>query len=130
MTTPQTNPPRATRVPPAEHLSPASVLGLRTGREIPILGLGTWMLTSHTTEAVQHAFELGYRMVDTSGDYQTQRGIGKAIHRYAGQRQSLYVTTKVEPEKDGYDSIRRSLDELELDYVDLVLIHLSLIHIS
>ena len=123
MTTPQTNPKLATRIPPAEPLSPASVVGLRTGREIPILGLGTWMLTSHTAESVQHAFELGYRMVDTSADYQTQRGIGKAIRRYTGQRPSLYVTTKVEPEEDGYDSIRQSLDELELDYVDLVLIH-------
>ena len=123
MTTPQTNHPRAAWLPPAELLRPDSVLRLRTGREMPILGLGTWMLTSHTAESVQHAFEMGYRMVDTSADYQTQGGIGKAVRRYTGQRQSLYVTTKVEPEKDGYASIRQSLDELKLAYVDLVLIH-------
>jgi diketogulonate reductase-like aldo/keto reductase len=109
--------------PQAERLSPASFLSLRTGREMPILGLGTWMLTSHTADSVQHAFEVGYRMVDTSADYQTQQGIGKAMGRYHGNRRSLFVTTKVEPEKDGYDSLRHSLEELKLDYVDLVLIH-------
>jgi diketogulonate reductase-like aldo/keto reductase len=103
--------------------SPASSLRLRTGRQIPVLGLGTWMLTSHTAESVERAFEMGYRMVDTSADYQTQQGIGKAIRRFDGERASLYVASKVEPEKDGYKSILESLEELKLDYVDLALIH-------
>jgi diketogulonate reductase-like aldo/keto reductase len=59
-------------------LTPESNLTLRNGREMPVLGLGSWMLTTHTAEAVMHAFELGYRMVDTSADYKTQPGIGKA----------------------------------------------------
>jgi diketogulonate reductase-like aldo/keto reductase len=109
--------------PPAEELTPDSVLTLRTGRVIPVIGLGSWMLTSHTTESVQHAFELGYRMVDTSSDYKTQPGIGKAVRRYSGPRESLYVVMKVEPEENGYDATSRNLEELELAYADLVLIH-------
>jgi diketogulonate reductase-like aldo/keto reductase len=108
---------------PAEELTPASVITLRTGRDMPVLGLGTWMLTSHTTESVQHAFELGYRMVDTSTDYMTQPGIGKAVRRYDRPRASLFIAMKVEPEEHGYEATRRNLEELKLAYVDLVLIH-------
>jgi diketogulonate reductase-like aldo/keto reductase len=104
-------------------LTPGSVVTLRTGRDMPVIGVGTWMLTSHTTESVQHAFELGYCMVDTSFDYMTQPGIGKAVRRHDRPRASLYISMKVEPEEDGYDATRRNLEELKLAYVDLVLIH-------
>jgi diketogulonate reductase-like aldo/keto reductase len=90
---------------------------------MPIIGLGSWMLTSHTAEAVQRALELGYRLVDTSADYMTQPGIGKAIRNFNQPRESLYLAMKVEPEENGYDATRRNLDELKLDYADLVLIH-------
>jgi 2,5-diketo-D-gluconate reductase A len=114
---------RSPGLPPAEFLDSNSTIELRTGREMPVLGLGTWMLTSHTAASVQHAFELGYRLVDTSADYQTQGGIGKAIHNYGQPRESLFVTMKVEPEENGYDATRRNLEEAKLDYADLVLIH-------
>jgi 2,5-diketo-D-gluconate reductase A len=109
--------------PPGETLTLKSNVTLRTGREMPVLGLGSWMLTSHTPESVQHAFELGYRMIDTSADYMTQPGIGKALHRHGAPRDSLYISMKVEPEENGYDATRRNLDELRLTYADLVLIH-------
>jgi 2,5-diketo-D-gluconate reductase A len=109
--------------PPAEELTPASVVSLRTGREMPVIGLGSWMLTSHTAESVQHAFEIGYRMVDTSSDYRTQPGIGKAVRRHNGPRDSLFIAMKVEPEEDGYEATSRNLEELKLAYADLVLIH-------
>ena len=108
---------------PAEELTPASTIELRTGREIPVIGLGTWMLTSHTAESVQHAFEIGYLMVDTSADYQTQPGIGKAMRRHERPRDSIYVVMKVEPKEDGYHATVKNLGELKLAYADLVLIH-------
>jgi diketogulonate reductase-like aldo/keto reductase len=113
----------APQPPPGEELGPDSTVTLRTGREMPVIGLGSWMLTSHTPEAVLHAFELGYHMVDTSADYKTQPGIGKAIRRYNHRRDSLFVTMKVEPEEDGYEATARNLEELKLAYADLVLIH-------
>jgi 2,5-diketo-D-gluconate reductase A len=110
------------RAPVAE-LGPESTVRLHTGREIPVIGLGTWMLTSHTAASVQRAFEYGYRLVDTSADYQTQGGIGKAIREYREARETLYVAMKVEPEENAYVATRRNLEELKLGYVDLVLIH-------
>jgi 2,5-diketo-D-gluconate reductase A len=108
---------------PLQPLDVSSVVELRSGRDMPVIGLGTWMLTSHTPEAVLHAFELGYRMVDTSADYKTQPGIGKAVRRLPLPRESLFISMKVEPEENGYDATRRNLEELKLAYADLVLIH-------
>ena len=108
---------------PAHHLGLGSTVRLRTGREMPVIGLGTWMLTSHTAASVQRAFDAGYRMVDTSADYETQTGVGNAIRTCHQLRGSLFVAMKVEPEENGYDATRRNLEELRLDYVDLVLIH-------
>ena len=108
---------------PAEPLTLESTIALRSGREMPVLGLGSWMLTSHTAESVQHALELGYRLVDTSSDYMTQSGIGKAVRRVAPRRDALFIVMKVEPEENGYDATVRNLAELKLAYADLVLIH-------
>jgi len=64
------------REPP---MDPQSTVTLHTGSPMPILGLGTWQLTEDTAATVEDAFRLGYRMIDTSGDYGTQPGIGEAI---------------------------------------------------
>ena len=104
-------------------LAPESTLSLRNGARMPVLGMGTWMLTSHTAEAVQHGFELGYRMVDTSADYHTQSGIGRAMLRSDVPREALFVSMKVEENEDGYEATLKNLKELKLAYADLVLIH-------
>jgi 2,5-diketo-D-gluconate reductase A len=96
---------------------------LRSGNRMPPLGLGSWMLTSQTSERVGQALALGYRMVDTSGDYQTQKGIGKAIRESGIPRSDLYLVTKVEEDDDGYEATVKNLEELRLEYADLVLIH-------
>ncbi len=96
---------------------------LASGNRMPVLGLGSWMLTSHTAERVTNAIALGYRMVDTSGDYLTQGGIGRAIRASGMPRDELFIVTKVEEDDDGYDATRKNLDELKLEYADLVLIH-------
>jgi len=125
MSSTQANVRRAVRPqqPPTGDLSVESTVRLRSGREIPLLGLGTWMLTTHTAEAVQHALELGYRLVDTSADYLTQPGIGRAVRRGFVERESLFITMKVEEKEDGYAATVRNLEELKLAYANLVLIH-------
>jgi 2,5-diketo-D-gluconate reductase A len=100
-----------------------STVALFTGRVMPLLGLGTWQLKHQTVDNVRSALEAGYRMIDTSGDYHTQRGIGEALRASALPRKSVYVVTKVEETDDAYAAIRTNLAELRLDYVDLVLIH-------
>jgi diketogulonate reductase-like aldo/keto reductase len=108
---------------PPPMLTPESTRRLRTGREIPVLGLGTWMLTSHTRDMIENALGLGYRLIDTSGDYHTQPGIGEAIAELAPSRDEIFVTSKVETDSDTYEQTCKNLEELDLDYLDLVLIH-------
>jgi 2,5-diketo-D-gluconate reductase A len=96
---------------------------LPSGNRMPLLGLGTWQLRHHTTDAVARAVDLGYRMLDTSGDYHTQRGIGEALRSRTWLRSSIYLVTKVEECDDGFESLRQNLCELKVEHVDLVLIH-------
>ena len=90
---------------------------------MPILGLGTWQLTNDTIDTVAYALELGYRLIDTSSDYGTQPGIGEAMKNSTIDRESIYVVTKVEETDDAYERTKANLKELNLEYVDLMLIH-------
>ncbi len=96
---------------------------LRTDGAMPVLGLGTWQLTDNTAATVRQALELGYRMIDTSGDYGTQPGIGEALRTTDVPREELYLVTKVEEHEDAYEATRRNLDELRVERADLMLIH-------
>jgi diketogulonate reductase-like aldo/keto reductase len=75
---------------------------MHTGRRMPALGLGTWELTHSTAKSIAHALESGYRMIDTSGDYGTQRGVGDGIRQHGTDRRKVFVVTKVEEDEDAY----------------------------
>ncbi|HZD04005.1 MAG TPA: aldo/keto reductase, partial [Longimicrobiales bacterium] len=90
---------------------------------MPVLGLGTWELTRDTPGSVERALDLGYRMIDTSGDYGTQPGVGEGIRRSGLDRDELYVVTKVEEDEDAYRSTVENLDELGMEHADLMLVH-------
>lgn len=96
---------------------------LHTGSEMPVIGLGTWQLTDDTAGAVASALEVGYRLIDTSSDYGTQPGVGKGIKKSSIDRESIYLVTKVEEEDDSYERTKSNLEELKLEYVNLMLIH-------
>jgi diketogulonate reductase-like aldo/keto reductase len=96
---------------------------LRTGREMPALGLGTWMLTNGTRATVTEALRLGYRMIDTAVDYGTQAAVGDAILGSGLDRHGIYLVTKVEEDEDAYQATLRDLAELGLARADLMLIH-------
>ena len=96
---------------------------LRTGTEMPVLGLGTWQLTHNTADTIIYALKLGYRMIDTSGDYGTQPGIGEGIHKSGIARNNFYLITKIEENDDAYQAAWNNLKELRLDFADLILIH-------
>jgi 2,5-diketo-D-gluconate reductase A len=100
-----------------------STIQLNTGRKMPILGLGTWKLTDDTPGVIAKALELGYPMIDTSGDYGTQPGISQGIKQSGKPRDSFYLVTKVEEDDDAYEATKQDLSELQLDYADLMLIH-------
>lgn len=87
------------------------------------MGLGTWQLRTDTAGTVQHALEIGYRMIDTSGDYGTQTGIGEGLRRSGIDRADVYIVTKVEETDDAYEATKANLAELGIAYADLMLIH-------
>lgn len=100
-----------------------STVSLRTGHQMPVLGLGTWQLTHDTAGVVAYALELGYRMVDTAADYGTQPGIGQALRGTGVDRAAVYLVAKIEESEDAYDATRRNLAEIGIPYADLMLIH-------
>lgn len=100
-----------------------SKISLHTGSQIPVMGLGTWELTSDTAGTVMYALQLGYRLIDTSSDYGTQPGIGEALKKSDIDRENVFLSTKVEETDDSYARTKSNLEELGLEYVDLMLIH-------
>ena len=100
-----------------------STISLRSGNDMPVLGIGTWKLTDNTAAAIVEALNQGYAMIDTSGDYGTQPGIGEGLRRADRSRDDLYLVTKIEETDDPLVASANNLNELGVDYVDLMLLH-------
>ena len=101
---------------------------LNDGVEIPQLGLGVFQVPPEDTfENVTTAFEAGYRHIDTAKGYDNEAGVGQAFRSSGLARDEVFITTKLFNDDQGYESakqaLRRSLDQLELEFVDLYLIH-------
>jgi len=95
---------------------------LRSGAYMPQIGLGTWQLRN-TAQTIVDALRMGYQMIDTSGDYGTQPGIGEGLRRSGLAREDFYLVTKVEEDEDAYAAALNNLRELRLGYANLLLIH-------
>ncbi|MFY2253577.1 aldo/keto reductase [Priestia megaterium] len=101
---------------------------LSNGVEIPLLGLGTWLLDDEqAAQAVRDAVSSGYRHIDTAQAYMNEAGIGEGIRSCGVAREELFITTKVAAEAKTYEEVTNSIDEsltkLGLDYIDLLIIH-------
>ena len=101
---------------------------LSDGRSIPVIGFGTHPMNDAETEtAVASALDLGYRLIDTASLYRNEVGVGRGIGRSGIDRSEIFVTTKLRGGDQGLDEtksgLRDSLERLNLDYVDLFLIH-------
>ncbi len=101
---------------------------LNDGAVIPQLGFGVFQVPREDTEeVVLRALKVGYRHIDTAQMYGNEAGVGAAIRASGIPRDEIYVTTKLNNDKHGYDTARwafeGSLQRLKLSYVDLFLIH-------
>jgi 2,5-diketo-D-gluconate reductase A len=102
---------------------------LNNGVEIPILGFGVFQITDLTEceRSVVDAIDVGYRHIDTAASYQNEEAVGRGIKRSGVVREELFITTKLWIQRDGYEGTKRaferSLKRLQLDYLDLYLIH-------
>lgn len=101
---------------------------LNSGTSIPAIGLGTWRAQGDDVRAaVKHALEVGYRHIDTAVGYDNHRAVAQGIKDSSVPRKEVFLTTKIwntaHTRVDAAEQIRKSLDELSTDYVDLLLIH-------
>ncbi|MDP2411984.1 MAG: aldo/keto reductase [Pseudolabrys sp.] len=107
--------------------SPKAPILTAHGAAMPAIGYGTMLLPHRPVELVAHAIAAGYRHIDTARKYGTEERVGEGIRASGIARGELFVTTKVTEENaresDFLRSVETSLKALQLDYVDLLLIH-------
>jgi diketogulonate reductase-like aldo/keto reductase len=101
---------------------------LNDGNTLPAVGFGTYPLKGEEgVEAMVHAIEVGYRLLDTAVNYENETEVGEALRRSRLPRNEVRVTSKLPGRHHGYDdavaSVHGSLERLGLDYLDLHLIH-------
>lgn len=102
---------------------------LNNGVEMPILGLGVFQVSNlaECEQSVLTALETGYRLIDTAQSYQNETAVGNAIKKSGIDRKDLFITTKLWIQDTGYEKTKiafeKSLNKLQLDYLDLYLIH-------
>ena len=104
-------------------------VSLNNSVQMPILGFGVFQVKdlAECERSVVDAIASGYRLIDTAASYGNEEAVGKAIKRSGVTREDLFITTKLWIQPDGYNGTKRafenSLKRLQLDYVDLYLMH-------
>lgn len=102
---------------------------LNNGVEMPTLGFGVFQIpdANECEESVHEAIKAGYRLIDTAASYLNEEAVGRAIKQSGIAREELFITTKLWVQDTGYErtkrAFERSLTRLQLDYLDLYLIH-------
>lgn len=106
-----------------------STVTLHNGVEMPQFGLGVYKVEEgrQVEDTVKNAINLGYRLIDTAAFYENEEGVGRAIRESGVPREELFITTKVWNTEQGYEqtlaAFEKSLNKLDLKYIDLYLIH-------
>lgn len=102
---------------------------LNNGVKIPVLGFGVWQMFDQADcqRAVEEAFDVGYRLIDTAALYQNEEAVGRAVKASGLAREDVFLTSKVWINDLGYEATKKafekSLQKLDTDYLDLYLIH-------
>ncbi|GMX66805.1 aldo/keto reductase [Paenibacillus elgii] len=103
---------------------------LNNGVKMPIIGFGVYQVpdAEECENTVYEALTAGYRLIDTAAGYLNEEAVGRAIKRSGVPREELFITTKLWIQDAGYESAKlafsKSLKKLQLDYLDLYLIHM------
>ncbi|TVP93222.1 aldo/keto reductase [Alkalibacterium sp.] len=101
---------------------------MNNGLKIPVIGFGTWQANDDEAKlSVLWALEAGYRHIDTAAGYKNEEEVGEALKESGVPREEVFVTTKLDNKSHGYEktksAIKDSLEKLDCDYIDLLLIH-------
>ncbi|MGN0484413.1 MAG: aldo/keto reductase [Lachnospiraceae bacterium] len=98
---------------------------LNNGVEMPMVGIGTFMLNLEEAEAsVRSALQAGYRLIDTANAYVNEKAVGRAMKKSGIARDNIFLETKLWPSfYEQSDAVEKTLKRLDTDYIDLLLIH-------
>lgn len=102
---------------------------LNNGLKMPILGFGVFQIPDpeECQRSVDHAINAGYRLIDTAASYMNEEAVGKGLRASGVPREQLFVTSKLWVQDTGFERTRAAIDKslrrLQLDYLDLYLIH-------
>lgn len=98
---------------------------LNNGVEIPVIGLGTYMISPEAAEvAVKEGLKMGYRLIDTANAYVNERAVGRGIKASGIPREEIFLSTKLWiTEYENEHAVDETLERLSLDYIDLLFIH-------
>lgn len=106
-------------------MSKQEFVKLNNGVEMPMAGIGTFLLSPKEAEAsVIHALQQGYRLIDTANAYVNEKAVGRAIRKSGVAREEIFLETKLWPSfYEQSDAVDKTLERLGTDYIDLLLIH-------
>ena len=98
---------------------------LNNGIKMPMAGIGTFLLTPNEAEAsVLSALQCGYRLIDTANAYVNEKAVGRAMKKSGLKREEIFLETKLWPAfYEQADAVEKTLERLDTDYIDLLLIH-------
>ena len=98
---------------------------LNNGIKMPMAGIGTFLLTPNEAEAsVLSALACGYRLIDTANAYVNEKAVGRAMKKSGVSREEIFLETKLWPAfYEQLDAVEKTLERLDTDYIDLLLIH-------
>lgn len=98
---------------------------LNNGVKMPMAGIGTFLLTlDEAEEACVSALASGYRLIDTANAYLNEKAVGRAIKKSGLKREEIFLETKIWPSfYEQEDAVEKTLERLDTDYIDLLLIH-------
>ena len=98
---------------------------LNNGIKMPMAGIGTFLLTPDQAESeVLEALKDGYRLIDTANAYVNEKAVGRAMKKSGLAREDIFLETKIWPSfYEQEDAIEKTLERLDTDYIDLLLIH-------
>ncbi len=98
---------------------------LNNGVKMPMAGIGTFLLSPDEAEAsVLSALQCGYRLIDTANAYMNEKAVGRAMKKSGLKREDIFLETKLWPSfYEQEDAVEKTLERLDTDYIDLLLIH-------
>ena len=98
---------------------------LNNGVKMPMAGIGTFLLTpDEADKSVLYALKNGYRLIDTANAYVNEKAVGRAMKKSGVHRKEIFLETKLWPSfYEQEDAVEKTLERLDTDYIDLLLIH-------